>query len=67
MRSKLRDLLPLLLTAFLLITVTTVSSTVTADQILITLDGVRDAGYVQIASDPAGDLASPGPADWTGT
>ncbi|HSH01002.1 MAG TPA: alpha-amylase family glycosyl hydrolase [Anaerolineae bacterium] len=37
-----------------------------ADEIPITLDGVRDAAYTQIASDPAGDLASPGPADWSG-
>jgi hypothetical protein len=34
----------------------------------ITLDGVRDADYVQVASDPSGDLASgPGPGDWNGT
>ena len=38
-----------------------------ADQITVTLDGVRDSGYVQIAADPTGDLASPGPADWPGT
>ena len=39
---------------------------VNADEISVTLDGLRDAGYIQIATDPAGDLASPGPADWTG-
>ncbi|MFZ1551385.1 MAG: hypothetical protein WAV53_08300, partial [Anaerolineae bacterium] len=34
----------------------------------ITLDGVRDAAYGSaIAIDPSGDLASPGPADWSGT
>ena len=33
-----------------------------------TLDGVRDASYgVAIATDPAGDLANPGPGGWTGT
>ena len=32
----------------------------------IVLDGVRDADYVQIASDPAGDLSMPGPGDWSG-
>lgn len=37
-----------------------------ADAISVTLDGIRDAGYVQIAADPSGDLASPGPADWSG-
>jgi hypothetical protein len=42
------------------------SSPAAADQLTVTLDGVRDAGYVRIATDPAGDLASPGPADWTG-
>ncbi len=32
------------------------------------LDGVRDVGYgAAIATDPSGDLASPGPKDWTGT
>jgi len=32
-----------------------------------TLDGFRDAQYgTPIATDPAGDLASPGPADWNG-
>ena len=34
----------------------------------ITLDGSRDAAYGSaIAIDPSGDLASPGPADWSGT
>ena len=34
----------------------------------ITLDGVRDSAYGSaIAIDPSGDLASPGPADWSGT
>jgi hypothetical protein len=34
----------------------------------ISLDGLRDAAYGDpIAADPAGDLASPGPADWSGT
>jgi hypothetical protein len=33
----------------------------------ITLDGVKDASYgPAVATDPVGDLASPGPADWTG-
>ena len=33
-----------------------------------TLDGVRDALYgAAIATDPAGDLANPGPATWSGT
>ncbi|MBP8000565.1 MAG: Ig-like domain-containing protein [Chloroflexi bacterium] len=36
------------------------------DESTITLDGLRDADYVQIAEDPAGDLASPGPGDWSG-
>lgn len=32
------------------------------------LDGIRDAGYGSaIATDASGDLASPGPADWSGT
>ncbi|HFD38547.1 MAG TPA: hypothetical protein ENJ31_01670, partial [Anaerolineae bacterium] len=32
------------------------------------LDGLRDAAYgPALADDPAGDLASPGPADWDGT
>jgi hypothetical protein len=32
------------------------------------LDGLRDAGYgAPIATDPAGDLASPGPGGWSGT
>ncbi|HUF38135.1 MAG TPA: alpha-amylase family glycosyl hydrolase [Anaerolineales bacterium] len=43
------------------------SSPALADQVNVTLDGVRDAGYVQIAADPSGDLASPGPADFPGT
>jgi glycosidase len=35
---------------------------------VITLDGVRDAGYgAAIAADPGGDLANPGPGGWTGT
>ncbi|MEI2610109.1 MAG: hypothetical protein V9G20_15915 [Candidatus Promineifilaceae bacterium] len=38
----------------------------TFDESTITLDGLRDADYVQIAEDPAGDLASPGPGDWSG-
>lgn len=38
-----------------------------ADEYTITLDGERDPAYVLIASDPSGDLASPGPADWSGT
>ena len=36
------------------------------DAFTMTLDGIRDAGYVNIATDPAGDLANPGPANWTG-
>lgn len=43
------------------------STAVYANQVSATLDGVRDAGYVLIATDPSGDLAGPGPADWTGT
>jgi pullulanase-type alpha-1,6-glucosidase len=39
----------------------------TADEISITLDGVRDNGYVFIEADPFGDLASSGPAGWIGT
>jgi hypothetical protein len=32
------------------------------------LDGLRDAGYgAPIATDPAGDLANPGPGGWSGT
>ena len=54
-----------LLLAFVLITA--VSSTAVADQVTAALDGIRDNNYIQIAGDPAGDLASPGPADWTGT
>ncbi|MCB0020691.1 MAG: hypothetical protein KDE09_23015, partial [Anaerolineales bacterium] len=38
-----------------------------ADEYSVTLDGLRDGSYVLIAGDPAGDLASPGPADWSGT
>ncbi|MCD6344012.1 MAG: hypothetical protein J7M17_00195, partial [Anaerolineae bacterium] len=38
---------------------------VRADTSSITLDGLRDVDYVQIASDPAGDLGDPG--GWTGT
>jgi len=35
---------------------------------VITLDGQRDANYgPAIATDPSGDLASPGPRDWSGT
>lgn len=41
----------------------TVVSTASA---AIVLDGVADAGYAAIATDPGGDLASPGPADWSG-
>lgn len=45
-----------------------VSTAVYADPITATLDGVRDAGYVLVATDPAGDLATmSGPGDWTGT
>ncbi len=34
----------------------------------MTLDGVRDAGYgAAIATDPGGDLANPGPGEWSGT
>lgn len=36
------------------------------DQYTITLDGVMDSSYVLIASDPDGDLADPGPANWVG-
>jgi glycosidase len=41
------------------------SPTVPHDLSAITLDGVRDADYVKIASDPSGDLGGPG--GWTGT
>ncbi len=35
---------------------------------VMTLDGVRDAGYgAAVAADPAGDLAYPGPGGWSGT
>lgn len=37
-----------------------------ADPVPVVLDGVRDAEYVQIAADPAGDLANPGPGEWSG-
>lgn len=32
----------------------------------VTLDGERDADYILIATDPAGDLANPGPGTWSG-
>jgi glycosidase len=39
-----------------------------ADYAVITLDGLRDAGYgAAIATDPSGDLANPGPGSWSGT
>ena len=34
-----------------------------ADSGEIILDGLRDAEYVLVATDPGGDLASPGPGD----
>lgn len=38
---------------------------VSMDPITIILDGIRDAGYIPWASDPAGDLGDPG--SWSGT
>ena len=63
-RRLLRSNLLLLATVMVL---TLAVPAVLADESSITLDGIRDADYVLIASDPAGDLASPGPADWSGT
>jgi pullulanase-type alpha-1,6-glucosidase len=40
---------------------------VLAEESTIILDGLRDVDYIQIATDPSGDLPSPGPVDWTGT
>lgn len=38
------------------------------EQALVTLDGLRDGSYGSpLASDASGDLANPGPANWTGT
>jgi glycosidase len=33
----------------------------------IVVDGVRDAGYTLLATDPISDLANPGPGAWSGT
>lgn len=32
-----------------------------------TLDGIRDVVYLNLAADPSGDLANPGPGGWSGT
>ena len=66
MKSWFSRLLPLVfILAFLF---ASLAQPVVADETTVVLDGLRDSSYVQIASDPSGDLASSsGPADWTGT
>ncbi len=44
----------------------TVASTAPLSSAAIVFDGVADAEYTTVTTDPSSDLASPGPADWDG-
>lgn len=56
---------PVISTVLILFLLVVVTSAATPT---VSLDGVRDGEYGStLASDPSGDLLSPGPADWTGT
>jgi len=67
MNKNLATIMKFLAVFVLVMTLVTLAASpapqATADEIGVTLDGLRDSGYVLIATDPAGDLASPGPAD----
>ncbi|CAG0936329.1 Amylopullulanase [Thermoflexales bacterium] len=66
---KLLAVIVISLLSFILITLPTVGRPLPPlrPHTPVVVDGVRDAGYTLLATDPVSDLANPGPGNWTGT